>query len=311
MNALIPASQTLPALVTQAGQGAIFAAQEFFWGKIRNPHTRRAYQTALEQFLGWAQGQGTELSRITPMMVGLYFDQHPGSPSTKQQHRAAMRHFFDQMVVRHVCLLNPVATVRLERYQVTEGRTPEITVLEVRQMVAAIDTTTTAGLRDRALIGFLVYTAARVGAVARIKLGDLYETGGRANVHFLEKNGKSREIPLRADLAGWIAEYRQHVGLTGDDTPLFQTLQGGEVTGRAISRVDACRLVKRRMKNAKLSPRLSAHSFRVATITNLLDQGVALEDVQRLAGHADPRTTHLYDRRPQVITRQIVDRIAI
>jgi len=60
-----------------------------------------------------------------------------------------------------------------------------------------------------------------------------------------------------------------------------------------------------------LPQRLSAHSFRVATITNLLNQGVALEDVQRLAGHADPRTTRLYDRRPQVITRHIVDRIAI
>ncbi len=311
MSALIPASQSLPALVTAAGQGAVFAAQEFFYGKIRNPHTRRAYQTAIQQFLDWAGGQGTELSRITPMLVGLYFDRHPGSPATKQQHRAALRHFFDQLVTRHVCLLNPVSTVRLERYQVTEGRTPEITIDEVRQILAALDLTTIAGLRDRALIGFLVYTAARVGAVATLTLGDLYETGGRANVHILEKNGKSREIPLRADLARWILAYREAAQLTGDVTPLFQTLQGGELTGRGLSRVDACRLVKRRMKNAGLSPRLSAHSFRVATITNLLEQGVALEDVQRLAGHADPRTTRLYDRRPQVITRQIVDRIGI
>jgi site-specific recombinase XerD len=311
MNPLVPHSQALPALVTEAGSGAIFAAQEFFYGKVRNLHTRRAYQTAITQFLDWAGGQGTDLVRITPMIVGLYFDRHPGSPSTKQQHRAALRHFFDQLVVRHVCLLNPVATVRLERYQVTEGRTPEITIDEVRKLIAAIDLGTVAGRRDRALIGFLVYTAARVGAVAQVTLGDLYETGGRASVHFLEKNGKSREIPLRADLCAWITEYRERAGLAGEQTPLFQTLQGGELTGRGLSRVDACRLVKRRMKNAGLSPRLSAHSFRVATITNLLDQGVPLEDVQRLAGHADPRTTRLYDRRPQVITRQVVDRIAI
>ena len=116
-KALISTS-ALPPLVTAAGPGAIFAAEEFFWGKLRNPHTRRAYRTALGQFLDWCAGQGIELKRITPMMVGLYFDQHPGSPATKQQHRAAMRHFFDQMVVRHVCLLNPVATVRLERWRV-------------------------------------------------------------------------------------------------------------------------------------------------------------------------------------------------
>jgi len=54
-----------------------------------------------------------------------------------------------------------------------------------------------------------------------------------------------------------------------------------------------------------------AHSFRVITITDLLEQGLALEDVQRLAGHADPRTTRLYDRRARKVTRNIVERISI
>ena len=57
--------------------------------------------------------------------------------------------------------------------------------------------------------------------------------------------------------------------------------------------------------------RLSPHSFRVTTITDLLEQGIPLEDVQRLAGHADPRTTRLYDRRQKKITRNIVERISI
>lgn len=307
MNSLVPVNQ----LITTTGSGAVFAAQEFFFGKIRNPHTRRAYQTAIQQFLDWMAGQGTELAQISPMMVGLCFDRHPGSPSTRQQNRAALRHFFGQLVVRHVCLLNPVATVRLERYQVTEGRTPEITGDEVRQMLAAIDLKTLGGLRDRALIGFLVYTAARIGAVAQVTLGDLYETVGRMSVQFLEKNGKSREIPLRSDLARWIAQYRDAAVLKGDATPLFQTLQGGELTGRVLSRIDACRLGEASSEERRVEQALSAHSFRVATITNLLEQGVALEDVQRLVGHADPRTTRLYDRRPQVLTRQVVDRIAI
>ena len=56
---------------------------------------------------------------------------------------------------------------------------------------------------------------------------------------------------------------------------------------------------------------MSAHSLRVTTITDLLEQGVPLEDVQRLAGHADPRTSRLYDRRQKKITRNIVQRIAI
>ena len=74
---------------------------------------------------------------------------------------------------------------------------------------------------------------------------------------------------------------------------------------------DIARMVKRRMKDAGLPSRLSPHSFRVTTITDLLDQGVPLEDVQNLAGHADPRTTRLYDRRKRKVTRNIVERISI
>jgi integrase len=50
---------------------------------------------------------------------------------------------------------------------------------------------------------------------------------------------------------------------------------------------------------------------RVATVTDLLGQNVPLEDVQYLAGHADPRTTRIYDRRRRKVTRNIVERISI
>jgi site-specific recombinase XerD len=70
-------------------------------------------------------------------------------------------------------------------------------------------------------------------------------------------------------------------------------------------------MVKRRLKDAGLPGVLSPHSFRVTTITDLLEQGVPLEDVQRLAGHADPRTTKLHDRTGHEITLDEVERIAI
>jgi site-specific recombinase XerD len=57
--------------------------------------------------------------------------------------------------------------------------------------------------------------------------------------------------------------------------------------------------------------RLSPHSFRVTAITDLLSQNVPLEDVQYLVGHAEPRTTGLYDRRKKKVTRNIVERISI
>jgi len=69
---------------------------------------------------------------------------------------------------------------------------------------------------------------------------------------------------------------------------------------------------KRRSRDTGLPARqLLCHSFRTTTITDLLTQRVPLEDVQYLAGHADPRTTRLYDRRQKQVTWNIVERISV
>jgi site-specific recombinase XerD len=56
---------------------------------------------------------------------------------------------------------------------------------------------------------------------------------------------------------------------------------------------------------------MSPHSFRSCAATDLLLQGVALEDVQYLLGHSDSRVTKLYDRRQKQVTRNIVERISV
>ncbi len=92
--------------------------------------------------------------------------------------------------------------------------------------------------------------------------------------------------------------------VTGSDSGILKQL-----TQTGMTENDMYRMLKRRIRAAGLSEHLSPHSFRVTTITELLKQGVALEDVQNLAGHADPHTTRLYDRRKRKITRNIVERI--
>jgi integrase/recombinase XerD len=70
-------------------------------------------------------------------------------------------------------------------------------------------------------------------------------------------------------------------------------------------------MLKRRLADAGLPELFSPHSFRVAVVTDLLNQNVPLEDVQYLAGHSSPTTTRLYDRRRHKVTRNIVERISI
>ncbi len=314
---LVAGVSELPDIVHRAGQAAVFAAEEFFDGTIRNENTRRAYRHAVNRFLAWAEERGLELVRIAPKHVGQYLTSLSKKTgiATRKQHLAALRHFFDGLVTRHAILLNPALSVRGERYAVVEGKTPEISVPQARVLLGSIAISTVVGRRDRAMLAILVYTASRAGAVATLKRGNFYRAGDQSMLHFEEKGGKSREIPVRHDLEAIIFDYLDAANLRDapKDASLFPTAirKTGQLTTRAIHVNDVCRMMKRRLKDAGLPDNLSPHSFRVTTITDLLEQGVPLEDVQRLAGHADPRTTRLYDRRDKKITRNVVERISV
>ena len=312
---LAGADEQLPALIAAGNSAAQFAYEEFIFGTIANEGTRVAYRRAINQFLAWCEKRGLELTTIAPKHVGQYLKHHPGAPTTKKQHLAAIRHLFDALVQRHGIILNPATSVRTERYEVIEGKTPELTVKQARQLLDSIDTDHVVGLRDRAIIGTLCFTAVRCGAVARLKRGDFQHGGDQWTLRFTEKGGKSRDIPVRHDLQQYLLDYLDaaHLRRARQDTPLFRSTVRREkrLTSNSLTAGDMWALLKRRLKDAGLPDHLSPHSIRVGVITNLLEQGVSLEDVQYLAGHADSRTTKVYDRRHRKITRNIVERISI
>jgi site-specific recombinase XerD len=302
-----------PAIVTAAGRGAEFAWEEFFAGELANAHTRKNYLHAVRTFLAWCDHPERQipLVQITPGHLGDYLAGLERSTPTKKLHLAALRKFFDRMVVRHVVILNPAASVRAERHQVVEGKTPEIAAKQIHRLLESIDTGTIIGLRDRAILAVLIYTATRVGAVAKLTWKSLRHDGSQYTLRFSEKGGKAREIPVRHDLEQVLLAYVRAGQI--DDGSLFRTVvrRTKRLATKAMSGIDICRMMKRRLKAAGLPDQFSPHSFRVATVTNLLEQNMPLEDVQHLAGHADPRTTRLYDRRRRKVTRNIVERISI
>jgi len=99
----------------------------------------------------------------------------------------------------------------------------------------------------------------------------------------------------------------------GCHAALFRTgvRKENRLTERCVTANDLCRTIKRRMRQASLPERLSAHSFRVAVATDLFAQGVETGEIQYLLGNSDPRTTRLYDRTPRKVTRNLVERIRI
>ncbi len=304
-----------PTAITVAGPAAQFAWEEFFGARLRNRHTRAAYLQAVRRFLRHCQERGVDPLAVSPGQLGRYFAEHPGSLPTKKLHLAALRGLFDVLVERHVVILNPALSVRTERYSVREGKTPMIAIPAARQLLASIPARTVVDLRDRAILGVLIYTAVRAGAAAGLRLQDYYEEDGRWSLRFTEKGGKQRSVPVREDLHSWLEEYlllATHPGLPLA-TPFFRSADGdrGRLTPRGLTGNDIGRLVKRRLRAAGLPERFSPHSFRSCTATDLLEQGQPLESVQNLLQHADPRTTQLYDRRPRKVARGLVDRISI
>ena len=310
------ADSPMPEIVRLAGPSAQFAYEEFFYARIRNAHTRKAYRHAVHQFLGVVEQHGLEMRNISPSFIGQYFDSLSLATATKKLHLSALRNFFDELVLRHVIVLNPALSVRTERYQVLEGKTPELSVKQARRVLTSIDVSHVVGLRDRAVIAILIYTAARVGAVSRLSQRDFFDVGDQYCLRFMDKGGKSREIPVRHDLRGYLLAYQQACSTEPcfePTQPFFfsavgrtKTLSEHRMTADAMGR-----MLKRRLSDTGLPSRFSPHSFRVTTITDLLLQGVPLDDVQNLAGHSDPRTTRLYDRRHRQVTRNIVERISV
>lgn len=317
-----------PAIVRLAGSNAHFAYEEFFAGE-ENSHTERAYRHAVHRFLTHCESRRVPLAEVTPGIVSEYLKnlqaevktrrgQSPqfrtASKPMRKVHLAGIRKFFDKMVERHAIMLNPALSVRGPKHSMAEGKTPALTVKQARHLLASISTRNSVGLRDRAVIAMMIYTAVRAGAVVKLCRRDFFIDANQFVLRFDEKGGKLRDIPVRHDLEEFIREYLSAVGETSSEAPLFRSAIGktGRISDNGLSQNDVLRMVKRRLADAGLpADRLTCHSFRATTITDLLDQGVPLEDVQYLAGHSDPRTTRLYDRRKKKVTRNIVERISI
>lgn len=297
-----------------AGENGIRRFIEFFAVTIRNKNTRSAYAQAIKQFFDWCELRGVHsLDRIAPVVVAGYIEQHKASPPTIKQHLAAIRMLFDWLVTGQIVPHNPATSVRGPKHVVKRGKTPVLTADEARKLLDSIDQSTVVGLRDRAVIGVMVYSFARISAAVSMKVEDFYAEGKRWWLRLLEKGGKRHEIPAHHNADEYLDAYLKVVAI-GDQkkSPLFRTIdRHGFITDRRMTRNDALRMIKRRARAAGLSEKICCHTFRATGITAYLENGGTIENAQAIAAHESPRTTKLYDRRKDELTLDEIERIVI
>ncbi|EYR82662.1 invertase/recombinase-like protein [Shinella sp. DD12] len=290
---------------------------EFFTVQIRNPNTRRSYTKSTVEFLTWCEGRGARsLEAITPIHVAAWIEEITATHSapTAKQRLAAVRHLFDWLVTGHVMQANPAHSVRGPKHSRRRGKTPVLSPEEARQLLDGIPTDSVIGKRDRALIGLMTYTFARIGAATGMEVRDVYAQNRRLWVRLHEKGGKQVELPCHHSLEAYLDDYVEAAGLKDTPrAPLFQTIKRGteHLSGSPLPQANAYAMIQRRAIAAGISTAVCNHTFRATGITAYLKNGGTLEKAANIANHSSTSTTQLYDRRSDDVSLDEVERILI
>jgi integrase/recombinase XerD len=306
----------LPSLIQRAGPRASWRFVEFFAANIRNKNTRAAYAQAVGQFFRWCDRRRiVELEQIRPVVIAAYIEEVMAARSrpTTKQHLAAIRMLFDWLVTGQVVPMNPASSVRGPKYVTKRGKTPVLKSDEARRLLDSIQTDSIVGLRDRALIGIMCYSFARVSAVVNMNIEDYFANGKRWWFRLHEKGGKRHEVPAHHNAESYLDAYIDAAGIWEEKKgPLFRSVdKRRKLTLAPLSRVDVWRMIRRRAKDAGIETAIGCHTWRATGITAYLENHGTIENAQAIAAHESPRTTKLYDRTSDEITLDEVERIAI
>ena len=320
MNQPIPirtSATNLPALIIAEGEQAAERFIDFFTSNIRNRHTREAYGRAVNEFLRWCEARKVRsLTEVKSPHVAAWIEEQTleASAPTVKQRLAAIRHLFDWLVVGQIVPANPASSVRGPKHIVRKGKTPVLEPAKARALLDSIDATTHVSLRDRALIGLMVYSFARISAALGMKVEDVYRERRRLWVRLREKGGKRHEMPCHHNLETYLEAYIEAAGIADDPKgPLFRTIgrKTKKLTRTPLPRVNAYAMIQRRATAAGIEAKIGNHSFRATGITAYLKNGGTLEKAASMANHASIRNTQLYDRRADEVTLDEVERVGI
>src|ERR1700722_9345099 len=266
--------ERLPAAIVRARDAAAWRFVEFFTATIRNRNTRAAYAQAITQFFAWCERHRVRtLDEIRPIVIAAYIENHPMAAPTVKQHLAAIRMLFDFLVTGQIVPMNPAASVRGPKHVVRRGKTPVLKADQARALLDSIKTDSIIGLRDRALIGVMCYTFARVSAMVHMSVDDYYLNGKRWWVRLHEKGGKRHEVPAHHNAEEYLDAYLDAVGIWEEKkSPLFRSAVGrtGALTETPMHRVDAWRMVQRRAADLGTRVGIGCHTFRATGITAYL-----------------------------------------
>jgi len=294
-----------PSAALQRSADAIDRFLDGLWledGLARN--SLAAYRRDLTLFAAWlGQEQSRDLAQARASDVqGYMLARHAASKATSANRRLAVfRRFFRWGLRERIVQEDPTLKLRPARQPM---RVPKaITEAQVDALLAAPDTDTPLGARDRAMLELMYASGLRVSELVELKLVNLSLPDGVVRV--MGKGAKERLVPFgdeaRRWLEAWLATSRPGLLDGRRSDALFVTQRDAA----AMSRQMFWNLVKKYALAAGIRNPMSPHTLRHAFATHLLNHGADLRAVQLLLGHADISTTTIYTHVARERLRQL------
>jgi integrase/recombinase XerD len=255
-------------------------------------NTLAAYRADLTCLAGWLAGRGEDLLSAGRESLLAYLGERSeagAKPRSNARQLSAFRHFYRHQVLRG--RLQTDCTAQIASPKLGRDLPHTLTEMEVEALLAAPDTQTPMGIRDRAMLEVLYACGLRVSELVQLRLNQVNVRLGCLRI--VGKGGKERLVPMGEQALAWLERYLQKArsGLlqhrTCDD--LFVTQRGTGMTRQAF-----WYLIKRYAVAAGIDKPLSPHTLRHAFATHLVNHGADLRVVQLLLGHSDLSTTQIY-----------------
>ncbi len=202
---------------------------------------------------------------------------------------SVLKGFYRHLVAREAVATDPTTNLSAPKL----GRTLPASLSEgdVEALLAAPDTTTALGLRDRAMLELLYATGLRVSELVGLRATGVNVRQGVVRV--VGKGGRERLVPVGEEALTWLDEYlraaRPHLAARNAPAALFPSRRG-----RTMTRQTFWHGIKRYARKAGIQRHLSPHTLRHAFATHLINHGADLRAVQMMLGHADLSTTQIY-----------------
>ena len=292
--------------VSTLDQLAEIPEEEIWLQKQKSARTRRAYRLDVQHFMRTLAITAPEELRQADHKAVIAWERYMreiehAASSTIRLRLAALSSLFRHLIDYGGAARNPAREVARPAINRQEGATLAFSKVQARKLLDLPTEHMVTGLRDRAILSVGLQVGLRRAEIAALRVGDLHQNRGYDSLRVMRKGGRRDALAINPQTAARLRAYLEAAGHGADSVgPMFRPLRhnGKQDAERRHMDPDAIDRVVRKYAGALgLDRGYSAHSMRATFITTALENGAQLEDVQKAAGHRDPSTTKLYDRR--------------